>query len=93
MKVSHLTQDYVQKLYAEYGQLDVLDDIIANRAADSPPTAILGYPRHEGRVNEYEYFTGAQLDRYIDNAVKELIALGISPVSAPVKLPYPMDDS
>ena len=81
MKVSHLTEDHVQNLYKTYGRLDMLDDIITNRALDDPPTSILGYPRHAGRVDKYEYFTGRQLDRYIDGAVKCLISSGLHPVS------------
>ena len=81
MKMSHLTEDFLLGLYKRYGGLGVLDDIITNRAADEPLTQILGYPRHSGRVDEYEYFTGKQLDRYIDGAVKRFMAQGILPVS------------
>lgn len=60
--MSHLSQEYVQRLYEEFGELKVLDDIIHHRAANNPPLPILGYSRHEQTVNDYELFTGKQLD-------------------------------
>ena len=79
--MSHLSHEHVQRLYDEFGDLKVLDDIIRHRAADSPPAPILGYPRFEHVVDDYELFTGKQLDQYIDGAVKTFIASGFRPVS------------
>lgn len=74
--MSHLSQEHVQHLYDTFGELNVLDDVIRHRAADEPPVPILGYPRSEYSVNDYELFTGKQLDRFIDTAVKHFILLG-----------------
>ena len=78
--MAHLTKQYVQQLYETFGELRVLDDIIRYRAADNPPAPILGYPRIADTVNEYENFTGQQLDRFVDGAVKYFIDSGLKPV-------------
>ncbi|MBE3045549.1 hypothetical protein IMZ48_23985, partial [Candidatus Bathyarchaeota archaeon] len=52
--MSHLTEDVLLDHSKRFGRLVVLDDIITNRAADNPPTQILGYPRQSGRVDDYE---------------------------------------
>lgn len=78
--MSHLSPEHVQQLYDTFGDLKVLDDIIRHRATDNPPVPILGYPRFAHSVKDYERFTGKQLDRFIDNAVKHFISLGFKPV-------------
>jgi hypothetical protein len=78
--MAHLSQEHVQHLYETFGDLKVLDDIIRHRAADNPPVPILGYPRFEHSVEDYERFTGKQLDRFIDGAVKTFISSGFKPV-------------
>lgn len=78
--MSHLTQTYLSSLYDEYGELKVLDDIIRHRAKDSPPRPILGYPRTEQSVDDYEHFTGLELDNYIDGAVRIFISAGLDSV-------------
>lgn len=78
--MSHLSHQHVQHLYETFGELKVLDDIICHRAADDPPVPILGYPRFENSIDDYELFTGKQLDQFIDAAVKFFISAGFSPV-------------
>lgn len=82
--MSHLSQEHVQHLYDTFGELKVLDDVIRHRAADDPPVPILGYPRSEYSVDDYELFTGKQLDQFIDTAVKYFISLGFKPVREPI---------
>ncbi|KAL9611869.1 MAG: hypothetical protein Q9167_003523 [Letrouitia subvulpina] len=74
--MAHLSNEHVQHLYDTFGELRVLDDIIRHRAADEPPVPILGYPRYEHIVDDYELFTGKQLDHLIDGAVKYFISSG-----------------
>lgn len=81
-KMAHLSYERVQQLYTEFGDLKVLDDVIRHRAADDPPVPILGYPRLEQSVDDYELFTGKTLDRYIDAAVRYFISSGFEPVKA-----------
>ena len=78
--MAHLTEEHVQELYDTFGELRVLDDIIRYRAADDPPASILGYPKSEATVNEYENFTGKELDQFVDGAVKYFLESGLKPV-------------
>ena len=78
--MAHLTEEHVQELYDTFGELRVLDDIIRYRAADDPPAPILGYPKSEDTVNEYETFTGKELDQFVDGAVKYYLESGLKPV-------------
>ncbi|KAM5436557.1 putative NRPS-like protein biosynthetic cluster [Microsporum ferrugineum] len=77
--MAHLSQEHVQHLYRTFGELKVLDDIIRHRAADESQVPILGYPKFEHSVDDYERFTGKQLDLFVDAAAKEFILAGIKP--------------
>ncbi|OAG01988.1 acetyl-CoA synthetase-like protein [Paraphaeosphaeria sporulosa] len=74
--MAHLTQDHVQYLYDTFGELKVLDDIIQHRAADKVPAPILGYPKGH-TADDYERFTGRQLDAFVDAAAKHFLANGL----------------
>ena len=78
--MAHLSEETVKHLYDTFGDLKVLDDIIRHRAADDPPVPILAYPRFEHSVDDYERFTGQQLDHFVDGAVKYFVSLGLKPV-------------
>lgn len=78
--MAHLTKEHVQELYDTFGELRVLDDIVRYRAADDPLAPILGYPKSEDTVNEYEKFTGKELDQFVDGAVKNFLESGLKPV-------------
>lgn len=78
--MAHLTEEHVRELYDTFGELRVLDDIVRYRAADDPPAPILGYPKSEDTVNEYEDFTGKDLDQFVDGAVKYFLESGLKPV-------------
>ncbi|KAI1097408.1 acetyl-CoA synthetase-like protein [Jackrogersella minutella] len=75
--MAHLTREHVQHLYDTFGDLKVLDDIIRHRAADEPPVPILGYPRYDDSVDDYEQFNGLQLDRFVDAACKWYLKSGL----------------
>ncbi|KAL7626079.1 hypothetical protein AAE478_002849 [Parahypoxylon ruwenzoriense] len=77
--MAHLTEERVQHLYKTFGELNVVDDIIRHRATDEPPTHILGYPRTEDSIDDYEKFTGQHLDQLVDGAAKNFIKLGLKP--------------
>lgn len=81
--MAHLTQEYVRHLYDTYGELKVLDDIVRHRSQDDPPKPILGYPKFEHSVNEYELFTGKKLDLLVENAARKLLEAGLRSVSLP----------
>lgn len=77
--MAHLTEEYIQQLYEEFGELRVLDDIVQHRAKDSPPAPILGYPTTDS-LSHYEQITGEQLDHFVDCAVKYFLEAGLKPV-------------
>lgn len=78
--MAHLTNERVKELYSTFGELKVLDDIIRYRAADADQVPILGYPRSDNDLSDYEKFTGRQLDFFVDGAANHLIAQGLEPV-------------
>jgi hypothetical protein len=84
--MAHLTPEHIQNLYEKYGEIKVLDDVIRNRALDSPPSHILGYPKFGNSVDEYETFTGKDIDQFVNEAVEYFIASGLEPVSIPPQL-------
>ena len=65
-------------LVQKFGRLEVLDDLIRLRALDEFQCPILAYPKHAAA--DFEYFTGRDLDRFIDQGAKKLIARGFEPV-------------
>lgn len=79
--MAHMTEDHINYLYKTFGKLNVLDDIIQFRKTDDVQSPILAYPKGEKSVADYEYFTAQELDRLIDGNVKQLIKLGLGPVS------------
>lgn len=75
------TDEYLEGQTKLYGQLNVFDDIVSLRAADSPSTKVFAYPRNDDNGDYYETFTAAQINSFIDAAVKKLIKQGYDPVS------------
>lgn len=82
--MAYQSHERVQQLYQEFGELKVLDDIIRHRAADDPPVPIIGYPRFKHSVDDYELFTGRQLDSFVDAAATYFIRSGFEAVVSPV---------
>ncbi|KAJ5532996.1 AMP-dependent synthetase/ligase [Penicillium frequentans] len=66
-------------LIEKFGQLNVLDDLIRLRAADSMQCPILAYPSSDSDAALYNYYTGEQLDEMIDQAVATLMEDGFRP--------------
>lgn len=78
--MAHLTEDHVKRLYAEFGELKILDDIVRHRSNDEPAAPILGYPRYEDSVSDYEVFTGKQVDIFVENAARYFSEAGLKHV-------------
>jgi len=78
--MSHLTKEKVLELYNTFGELKILDDIIRHRAADNPPAPIFGYPKSEDDPHVYEKYTGQQIDKFVDGAVKYYLKSGLKTV-------------
>lgn len=70
----------INPLVQEFGSLQVLDDLIRLRAADSVQSRILAYPRFDNDAASYEYYTGKHLDAMINQAVIMLIDDGFKQV-------------
>ena len=62
------------------GGLQLLDDLIRQRAVDEDQTPLLAYPKSKLGITDYEFFTGRELNRLVDGAAKALIKRGIKPV-------------
>ncbi|KAL2008408.1 hypothetical protein VTN00DRAFT_6602 [Thermoascus crustaceus] len=71
----------IEQLVQRLGRPDVLDDLIRLRAADDVQVPILAYPRGEDNAANYEYFSGCDLDRLVDQAVRCLMERGFAPAS------------
>lgn len=67
-------------LIENFGQLNVLDDLIRLRAADHVQHPILAYPSSEKDAASYTYYTGRDLDGMIDDVVAVLVEYGFPPV-------------
>ncbi|KAJ6019415.1 hypothetical protein N7522_001482 [Penicillium canescens] len=64
------------QLVQEYGQIQVLDDLIRLRAADLVQHPILAYPRSAGHAASYDYYSGQDLNTMINQAATMLMDLG-----------------
>ncbi|KJR86710.1 NRPS-like enzyme [Sporothrix schenckii 1099-18] len=61
----------------QFGKCYTIDDVVRLRARDEEQTPILGMPRGKDDPADYEYFTGAELDRMVDEACRALVAKGL----------------
>ncbi|CAG8166100.1 unnamed protein product [Penicillium olsonii] len=66
----------VHPLVQEFGNLQVLDDLIRLRAADTIQHSILAYPRFEKDPASYDHYSGRDLDDLINQAVIVLMEDG-----------------
>ncbi|CZR55845.1 uncharacterized protein PAC_05733 [Phialocephala subalpina] len=68
------------KACAEEKKLYTFDDVIRERAEDLDQVPLIAYPRERDGVDDYEFFTGKELNRLVDGATKALIGMGVEPV-------------
>ncbi|KAJ6027465.1 uncharacterized protein N7446_003943 [Penicillium canescens] len=68
--------DTAGQLVQEYGQLQVLDDLIRLGAADLVQHPILAYPRSASHAASYDYYSGQDLNAMINQAATMLMDLG-----------------
>jgi hypothetical protein len=73
----------INPLVREFGPLQVLDDLIRLRAADTVQHPILAYPRSESDAVSFDYYTGQDLDDMINHAVTSLMDDGFKQVFSP----------
>lgn len=67
-------------LVREFGQLQVLDDLIRLRAADIVQHPILAYPRLANHAASYDYYSGQVLNGMINQAATMLMDFGFRTV-------------
>ena len=65
------------------GDFYLLDDVFKLRAADKIQIPLLAFPKSERAVAEFEYFTGQDMDRFIDVAAKHYQEVNLKAVSLP----------
>lgn len=75
--MSTISPEVIQERTERFGKLWMIDDLIRERGKDEDQVPILGYPRHERTAAEYEYFTGRDLDRMVDEVCHILVAAGL----------------
>lgn len=66
----------------------IFDDVIRERAEDEEQVPLIAYPRTKDGVDDYEFFTGKQLNTLVDGAVKALIGMGVEPVVSRIVMKY-----
>ncbi|KAK8066912.1 NRPS-like enzyme [Apiospora hydei] len=72
-----ISAELVEARIKEYGRLWTIDDLIRIRAQDEVQAPILGYPRYDNKPTDYEYFTGKDLDRMVDETCHLLVRAGL----------------
>jgi acyl-CoA synthetase (AMP-forming)/AMP-acid ligase II len=75
--MANISPELVEERTRRFGKLWMVDDLIRERARDENQVPILGYPKYDDTITEYEYFTGKHLDRMVDEACHSLIRAGI----------------
>ncbi|KAK7955093.1 NRPS-like enzyme [Apiospora saccharicola] len=75
--MANISAEVVEARIEEFGRLWTIDDIIRVRAQDEVQCPILGYPRHDDKPTDYEYFTGRDLDRMVDETCHLLVQAGL----------------
>ncbi|KAI1416078.1 acetyl-CoA synthetase-like protein [Hypoxylon sp. FL1857] len=75
--MANISPEVVEERIAKFGKLWMIDDLIRERGKDVEQLPILGYPRYDHDAAEYEYFTGRDLDRMVDEACRALVRAGL----------------
>jgi hypothetical protein len=78
------------RLKVEEQKLCIFDDVIRERAEDEEQVPLIAYPRTKDGVDDYEFFTGKQLDTLVDGAAKVLMGMGVEPVVCSYLMGYMM---
>lgn len=60
-------------------QIYTFNQLIRERAEDVDQVPLIAYPANRFSVADYEFFTGAKINTFIDGAVKRFIETGLSP--------------
>jgi hypothetical protein len=69
------------------GLLHVRLNLRQREGTEEEQVPLLAYPVSRKSVDDYEFFTGAQLNRLVDGAAKALINVGFEPVVCKHRIP------
>lgn len=58
----------------------IFDEVLLQRAVDEDQSPLIAYPRTKHGVDDYELFTGSQLNQLVDGAVNALLGKGVEAV-------------
>ncbi|KAI1500483.1 hypothetical protein F5X99DRAFT_236607 [Biscogniauxia marginata] len=75
--MANISVEVVEDRIRKFGKLWMIDDLIRERAKDEVQVPILGYPKYDDSASEYEFFTGKDLDRMVDEACRVLVKMGL----------------
>ena len=60
-------------------KINSINDFILHQAQNIPDTPLIAYPRSEHGCSDWADYTAKDLDRFADEAAKELTALSLRP--------------
>ncbi|KAI1372870.1 acetyl-CoA synthetase-like protein [Hypoxylon crocopeplum] len=75
--MANISPEVVEERTRQFGKLWMIDDLIRVRGRDEQQAPILGYPKYDHDAAEYEYFTGKDLDRMVDEVCRVLLRAGL----------------
>ncbi|OTB01437.1 hypothetical protein M426DRAFT_64072 [Hypoxylon sp. CI-4A] len=75
--MANISAELVEERINKFGKLWMIDDLIRERGRDKEQNHILGYPRYDHDAADYEYFTGRDLDRMVDETCRWLVGAGL----------------
>ncbi|KAL8707032.1 MAG: hypothetical protein Q9225_007868, partial [Loekoesia sp. 1 TL-2023] len=65
----------------DLGEFVLIDDLFKARAKDKSQTPLIAFPKSERGVSDFEFFTGSDLDRFVEHAARYYIQAELSVVS------------
>lgn len=61
----------------DLGEITLIDDLFRLRAKDKVQKPLIAFPKSERSVSDFEYFTGRDLDRFVEHAARHYLGLGL----------------
>lgn len=74
----------------DLGEFVLIDDLFKARARDKIQTPLIAFPKSKRGISDFEFFTGQDLDRFIEHAARYYSQAGLRVVSNPSLLRLPM---
>lgn len=66
----------------DLGEIILIDDLFRLRAKDKVQKPLIAFPKSESSVSDFEYFTGRDLDRFVEHAARHYLGLGLKLVGS-----------